>query len=297
METYKQLWGFPNTYTMGKHLAEQLVARYQAQLDMPVAVVRPSLVSAIAGEPYPGYIGNYAGLIGASAAMAIGMYDKLSSVGLQAAGVWDVVPADLVGCSILAAAAAVSAGKAAALCQLTQSGTIHGTAEDRRVVLGYPHTFAADPQAAKQPVLLTSSFPETSDSWRIPAAGLESEAGAATGKKGALPTLSHVSQPMSRSASSTISDSPSLLAAAAGAAYVPSDIDSDETFSSSSSSGGGTSDTKGSVQCQQLLLQAPLAQRPLLIVHAATSTTYPITLMEGWNYLLDFIEAHPPPFR
>jgi hypothetical protein len=41
-----------------------------------------------------------------------------------------------------------------------------------------------------------------------------------------------------------------------------------------------------------------LRQRlPLLIVHAATSSTYPITLMEGWNYLLPFLEAHPPPFR
>lgn len=36
---------------------------------------------------------------------------------------------------------------------------------------------------------------------------------------------------------------------------------------------------------------------PLLIVHAATSSTYPLVLMEGWNYNLDFFDAHPPPFR
>ena len=36
---------------------------------------------------------------------------------------------------------------------------------------------------------------------------------------------------------------------------------------------------------------------PLLIVHAASSSTYPLTLMEGWNYNLDFFDAHPPPFR
>ena len=53
-ETYKQLWNFPNTYTLGKHMGEQLVTRYQAQLQLPVAIVRPSLTSAIAGEPYPG---------------------------------------------------------------------------------------------------------------------------------------------------------------------------------------------------------------------------------------------------
>lgn len=71
-ETYKQLWHFPNTYTMGKHMSEQLVTRYQAQLQLPVAIVRPSLTSAIAGEPYPGYVGNWAGPIGAAAAMAVG---------------------------------------------------------------------------------------------------------------------------------------------------------------------------------------------------------------------------------
>jgi hypothetical protein len=296
VETYKQLWGFPNTYTLGKHLAEQLVARYQAQLDMPIAVVRPSLVSAIAGEPYPGYIGNYAGLIGASAAMAIGMYDKLSSVALQATGVWDVVPADLVGSSILAAAAAVSAGKAAALCQLTQSGSVKGSAEDRRVVLGYPHPFAAGTPAAKQHGLLSSSFSETSDTWRIPAAAPELGGDSAISKKGTVADSSWANQAMSRAASSTISDSPSLLAAAAGATYAASDIDSEEVYSIGSSGGGSskTSISEGSspAQCQQLL-----PRMPLLIVHAATSTTYPITLMEGWNYLLDFIEAHPPPFR
>jgi thioester reductase-like protein len=33
----------------GKHMSEQLVARYQAKQQLPVAIVRPSLVSAIAG--------------------------------------------------------------------------------------------------------------------------------------------------------------------------------------------------------------------------------------------------------
>jgi hypothetical protein len=34
----------------GKHMSEQLVARYQAKQQLPVAIVRPSLVSAIAGK-------------------------------------------------------------------------------------------------------------------------------------------------------------------------------------------------------------------------------------------------------
>lgn len=65
-ETYKQLWNFPNTYTLGKHMGEQLVTRYQAQLQLAVAIVRPSLTSAIAGEPYPGTgcIGDGLGVYG-----------------------------------------------------------------------------------------------------------------------------------------------------------------------------------------------------------------------------------------
>jgi hypothetical protein len=34
----------------GKHMSEQLVTRYQTKQQLPVAIVRPSLVSAIAGE-------------------------------------------------------------------------------------------------------------------------------------------------------------------------------------------------------------------------------------------------------
>lgn len=53
--------------------------------------------------------GNYAGPIGASAALALGFYHSLSCVSSQPLHVWDVMPADLVVNSILAAAAAVAA--------------------------------------------------------------------------------------------------------------------------------------------------------------------------------------------
>jgi hypothetical protein len=46
--------------------AEQLVWRYQQQCGVPAAIVRPSLVCAVAYEPIPGYVGNWAGPIGAS---------------------------------------------------------------------------------------------------------------------------------------------------------------------------------------------------------------------------------------
>jgi fatty acyl-CoA reductase len=51
-------WGFPNNYTLSKHLAEQLVAQAAAEHRLPVCIVRPSLVTAVLYEPIPGHIGE-----------------------------------------------------------------------------------------------------------------------------------------------------------------------------------------------------------------------------------------------
>ena len=59
--------------------------------------------------------GNWAGPIGASAALALGFYHSLSCVSSQPLHVWDVMPADLVVNCILAAAAAVAAKASAAI--------------------------------------------------------------------------------------------------------------------------------------------------------------------------------------
>jgi hypothetical protein len=63
---YIDLWGFKNTYAMGKHLAEKAVVRLAGELRLPLAVVRPSLVSAVAAEPYCGYAGAAPGRLPAA---------------------------------------------------------------------------------------------------------------------------------------------------------------------------------------------------------------------------------------
>lgn len=60
-QMYLDMWDFPNTYTMGKNLTEKLVASYYKQHRLPIAIVRPTLVCGLAGNPYPGYCGNLAG--------------------------------------------------------------------------------------------------------------------------------------------------------------------------------------------------------------------------------------------
>ena len=44
-------------------------------LGLPLAILRPSLVSSVAYEPYAGFTGNYAGHVGACMAYLVGLYN------------------------------------------------------------------------------------------------------------------------------------------------------------------------------------------------------------------------------
>ncbi|KAL1501434.1 hypothetical protein ABEB36_006753 [Hypothenemus hampei] len=52
----------PNTYTFTKALAEQLVLENFEHL--PIAIVRPSIITAAWKEPYPGWVDNLSGITG-----------------------------------------------------------------------------------------------------------------------------------------------------------------------------------------------------------------------------------------
>ena len=64
-------WLFPNTYCLSKTLAERMVLQHHSR-GLPVAVVRPSIIGGLMGEPYPGFSGNAAGATGAALAIASG---------------------------------------------------------------------------------------------------------------------------------------------------------------------------------------------------------------------------------
>lgn len=60
----KKLMGkHPNTYTLTKGLAEQVVLTKGVGLPA-VAIVRPSIVCAAFQEPYPGWVDNVCGITG-----------------------------------------------------------------------------------------------------------------------------------------------------------------------------------------------------------------------------------------
>lgn len=53
----------PNTYTLTKGLAEQIILRRCSELPA-IAIVRPSIVCAAYREPFPGWVDNVSGTTG-----------------------------------------------------------------------------------------------------------------------------------------------------------------------------------------------------------------------------------------
>lgn len=212
--------------------------------------------------------------------MAVGMFDTIYSVASQPTGVWDIVPADLVASSILAAAAAVSAGTAAAISQATQSGVVKGAEEDCRVVLGYPHPFAV---SARHTALARSQGSQGDIAYIT--TKILNKAGAADGTAGMADSPDAHPQRDQHCSNHPVS----------------SDTDSPRLFTGTApncSTDCGRSSSMCDSDSQQLRQhQHHHGSMPLLVVHSATSSTYPLVLMESWNYMLDFLEAHAPPFR
>jgi fatty acyl-CoA reductase len=80
----------PNTYTYTKQLAEHLLVTEGA--DLPVAIVRPSIVGAAWKEPFPGWIDNYNGPSGIYIAAGRGLLRSMKGESKASA---DIVPVDI----------------------------------------------------------------------------------------------------------------------------------------------------------------------------------------------------------
>ncbi|KAM0734003.1 putative fatty acyl-CoA reductase [Formica fusca] len=87
----KLIGNHPNTYTLTKGLAEQIVLSKGGGL--PIAIVRPSIVCAAYQEPFPGWVDNVYGITGIM--MEIGR-GTIRSIMCNANLIVDVVPVDFV---------------------------------------------------------------------------------------------------------------------------------------------------------------------------------------------------------
>ncbi|XP_071635270.1 putative fatty acyl-CoA reductase CG5065 [Temnothorax longispinosus] len=81
----------PNTYTLTKGLAEQIIMSKGRNL--PIAIVRPSIIGAAYQEPFPGWIDNVSGITGIMTEIGRG---TIRSIVCNAKLLIDVVPVDFV---------------------------------------------------------------------------------------------------------------------------------------------------------------------------------------------------------
>ncbi|XP_076754574.1 putative fatty acyl-CoA reductase CG5065 [Xylocopa sonorina] len=81
----------PNTYTFTKNLAEQIIQ--EKGKDLPIAIVRPSVVGAAEKEPFPGWVSSPYGLTGVFMEIGAG---TVRSILCNSTLKPDVVPVDYV---------------------------------------------------------------------------------------------------------------------------------------------------------------------------------------------------------
>lgn len=81
----------PNTYIFTKAMSENLIQKYQGRL--PIAIVRPSIVTPSVKDPVPGWVDNVNGPMGLGVLGSLGI---LRNIDWNYYGVCDIVPVDCV---------------------------------------------------------------------------------------------------------------------------------------------------------------------------------------------------------
>jgi long-chain acyl-CoA synthetase len=106
-------WGWPNTYTLTKALAEQAVVQ-AGQRGLRYTLVRPSIVESALRFPFPGWNEGFT----TSAPLAFLGLKGHRALPAGERNILDLVPVDLVAAGIIGAAAAAIEGTAAPVYQL-----------------------------------------------------------------------------------------------------------------------------------------------------------------------------------
>jgi fatty acyl-CoA reductase len=111
-----QYLGWPNTYTFTKSLGESILARHGK--DLPIAVVRPSIVESSTTSPFSGWNEG----INTSGPLSYLLGTKFRQLPSNAQKCLDVIPVDMVCRGMTLIAAALIERKNARLYQLATSG-------------------------------------------------------------------------------------------------------------------------------------------------------------------------------
>ena len=98
--------GHPNTYTFTKCIAEHLLE--QNREDVPLSIVRPSIISACMDTPFPGWIDSHAAFAGFVALIGAG---QLRAIVANPHTTLDIVPCDVVSNRVIDVAMSPPKGK------------------------------------------------------------------------------------------------------------------------------------------------------------------------------------------
>lgn len=96
---YRLLDKWPNIYIYSKALGENMILKYSGNL--PVCIVRPSIITTTFNEPLSGWINNVYGVTGIIIGSAIGL---LRTLPCKSENVAEVIPADYVISNIICSA-------------------------------------------------------------------------------------------------------------------------------------------------------------------------------------------------
>lgn len=142
-------WGWPNTYTYSKSMAESLLARRAGRIR--VSVLRPTIVESARAYPFPGWNESFNG----SAPLAYVMGTWFRMVPARPDAPFDVVPVDEVCKGMVVAGAHLMAGVHAPVYQIGSSDqnrcSVGRAAE--LIVLAHRHYYRGDGRTRNERVL------------------------------------------------------------------------------------------------------------------------------------------------
>lgn len=91
---------FPNTYTFTKNIGEKLLKKHRG--DLPLVIIRPSIIGAAASEPFPGWVDSISAATAVYLTGSLGMLKDLSG---RIDIIGDQIPVDYCSHLIIAATA------------------------------------------------------------------------------------------------------------------------------------------------------------------------------------------------
>lgn len=110
-------WGWPNTYCYTKSLGDQVIAAIAKEEGLDFTIARPAIVESAQAFPFPGW---NEGFTTTAPLTFLAMKGHRNFVGRKGL-VLDVIPVDLIAAGVIAASAALLAGKARRVYQLGTS--------------------------------------------------------------------------------------------------------------------------------------------------------------------------------